>query len=153
MAWHEAERVTTRRGIVCKVIGQQPDAIARVWSASRLNCTPEHSRRYSRRAVEHPFGSCLDVDDVAFVRTLRCGPHVREVEASSGAVGAAVRRRHRVRPRPNDVGRSGEYRNDTHRNPRLNEYHVSHAWHNPNNPNPTNAGLIFEHLEHLECGR
>ena len=122
MAWHEAERVTTRRGIVCKVIGQQPDAIARVWSASRLNCTPEHSRRYSRRAVEHPFGSCLDVDDVAFVRTLRCGPHVREVEASSGAVGAAVRRRHRVRPRPNDVGRSGEYRNDTHRNPRLNEY-------------------------------
>ena len=53
MAWHEAERVPTRRGITGKVLGQQAGTIARAWSAHLMSCTPEHGRRYSPLATEH----------------------------------------------------------------------------------------------------
>ena len=121
MTWHEVVRVLTRRGMVGKVIGHQASAIARTRSAHLVSCTPAHGRRYSRLATEHQFGGALDADDVRFVPNLRCGPHVREARPSSGAVGAAVRRRHRVRPSPNDGDFRREYRNDTLRKPTLNE--------------------------------
>ena len=113
MAWREAERVPTRRGIVGKVLGQQAGTFAWAWSAHLVSCTPAHGRRYSRLATEHQFGGAPDADDVRFVPNLRCGPHVREVGPSGGAMGGTVRRRHRVRPSPNDGDSAGEYRNDT----------------------------------------
>ena len=77
MAWHEAMRVPTRRGMVCMVLGQQPDVFARTGHVYRVSCTPADGRRYSTRAVERQVRGSLIAPHVVDVQNLRCGRGVR----------------------------------------------------------------------------
>ena len=87
-----------------------------------VHCTGRNGRRYSRPATGHRFQVALVANHLLAVQNVRCGRGVREVGPSSGAIGAAWRRRRRVRPSSNDGFSAREYRNDTLRKPTLNEY-------------------------------
>ena len=99
MAWHEAMRVPTRRGMVCMVLGQQPDVFARTGHVYRVSCTPAHGRRYTSLADERQLGGSTVLDHVLSIQNLRCGRDVRAAGPFGGAVGVACRRRRTGRRR------------------------------------------------------
>ena len=92
-----------------------------------VHCTGRNGRRYSRPATGHRFQVALVANHLLAVQNVCCGRGVRDVGPSSGAIGAARRRRRRVRPSSNDGFSAREYRNDTLRKPTLNEYACAHA--------------------------
>ena len=77
MAWHEAMREPTRRGMVRMMLGQQADASARTAQVYRVTCTPADGRRYSTRAVERQVRGSLIATHVVDVQNLRCDRGVR----------------------------------------------------------------------------
>ena len=73
MAWHEAMRVPTRRGMVCMVLGQQPDVFARTGHVYRVSCTPADRRRYSTGRPERRLRGSPILVILLGIQNLRCG--------------------------------------------------------------------------------
>ena len=77
MAWHEAMHVPTRRGMVCMVLGQQPDVFARTGHVYRVSCTPADRRRYSCGRPELRLRGSPTLVIVLGIQNLRCGRGAR----------------------------------------------------------------------------
>ena len=77
MAWHEAMREPTRRGMMHMMLGQQAGVCAPTCEVCRVSCTPADGRRYSTRAVERQVRGSLIATHMVDVQSLCCGRGVR----------------------------------------------------------------------------